>query len=142
VITFAMLVAVIVAGAAGGAALLVDRTGGLVRMTVDQLPSWMPLADYTVPGIVLAVLLGLVPIAAVVLLARRSPRGWTMTTTVGLLLLVWTVAHLVVFGLTFPAVQAGILIAGILLTALGVDGAATDESRQAVPSNEYADDDS
>jgi hypothetical protein len=142
VITFALLAVVIVAGAAGGAALLVDRTGGLVRMTVDQLPSWMPLADYTVPGVVLAVLFGLVPIAAVVLLARRSPRGWTMTTTVGLLLLLWTVGQLVVFGLTFPAVQAGILIAGILLTALGVDGAATDESRQAVPSYEYADDDS
>ena len=142
VITYALLVAVIVAGSAGAAALLVDRTGRLVRMTVDQLPSWMPLADYTVPGVVLAVLFGLVPLAAVVLLARRSARGWTMTTTVGLLLLAWTVGQVVVFGLTFPAVQAGILIAGILLTALGVDGAATDESRQAAPSYEYADDDS
>jgi hypothetical protein len=56
--------------------------------------------------------------------------------------LAWTVGQLVVFGLTFPAVHAGILIAGILLTALGVDGAATDESQDAVPSYEYADDDS
>ncbi len=82
----------------------------------------MPLADYTVLGIALIVLFGLLPIAAVVLLVRRSPRGWTATAAVGLLLLAWTVGQLVVFGLPFPAVQAGILIAGILLTALGVDG--------------------
>jgi hypothetical protein len=142
VITVALLVVLILAGWAGGAALLIDRTGGMVGMTVDQLPPWMPLADYTLLGIALIVLFGLLPIAAVVLLVRRSPRGWTATTAVGLLLLAWTVGQLVVFGLTFPAVHAGILIAGILLTALGVDGAATDESQDAVPSYEYADDDS
>ena len=72
VITVALLVVLILAGWAGGAALLIDRTGGMVGMTVDQLPPWMPLAGYTLLGIALIVLFGLLPIASVVLLVRRS----------------------------------------------------------------------
>ena len=58
-------------GLAGGLALVTDPSGARLRLTVDQLPAWPLLDDYTVPGIALIVLFGLLPLAAAGLLARR-----------------------------------------------------------------------
>jgi hypothetical protein len=146
VITLAVLVVVAAAGWAGGLALLTDRSGGRLGLSVDVLPSWPLLDDYTLPGIVLTVLFGVLPVVAVVLLRRHSAGGWSATTAVGLLLVVWSVGQIVVIGLAFPAVQTGAFMAGIVLTGLGIDGAASvgtsDESGSAVESYEHADDES
>ena len=126
-------------------ALLTDPTGGRLGMTVDQLPAWPLLDDYLVPGIALIVLFGLLPIAAAGAAGPAAPRGWTATAAVGAApgVLVGRADGRV--GLAFPTVQVGFLIVGIVLTGLGVDGGAsvgaTDESRDAVRSYEYADDD-
>jgi hypothetical protein len=145
VITLAVLVLLALGGFAGGLAFLTDPSGGRLGITVDELPAWpLPedytplLADYTVPGITLILLFGLLPIAAVVQLARYRASGWTLTAVVGLLLLGWMVGQIVAIGLTFPAMQAGFLVVGIVLIGLGVDGAASvgtsDESQPAVQS--------
>jgi hypothetical protein len=146
VLTFILLALPIIGGGAGGLAFLLDRSGGMLGMSVEQLPSWLRLDDYMVPGAVLIGLFGLLPLVAVVLLARRSTRGWPVTVAVGLLLILWSVLQLVVLGLPYAAVAAGSLIVGILLTGLGVDGGAvarmTDEWSPAVESYEHADDES
>ena len=133
VITLGLLGVLVLAGLAGGLALLTDPTGGRLGMTVDELPGWPLLDDYTLPGIALIVLFGVLPLAAAVLLVRHRTAGWTLTTAVGVLLVLWTPGQVVAIGLASPAFHAGVLIEGILLAGLGVDGYASvgagDESR-------------
>ena len=137
-ITLAVLGVLVLGGLAGGVALVTEPTGARLGLTVDQLPAWPLLGDYLVPGIALIVLFGLLPIAAIVWLFRRDDRGWTLTTAVGLLLVVWIIGQLVAIGLSFAAMQIGFLLVGILLTGLGLDGGASarasDESYDAVRS--------
>jgi hypothetical protein len=138
VITLVVLVLLIVGGWLGGVAFLIAPDGGAMGMTVDELPEWPLLGDYTVPGIALIVLFGLLPVAAVVLLVRHRALGWTATTAVGLVLVACTLGQIVAIGLPFLAIQAGFLAVGIVLTGLGVDGGASvgtsDESRRALRS--------
>jgi hypothetical protein len=122
VITLALLGVLALGGLAGGVALLTDPTGGRLGLTVETLPGWLLIDDYTLPGIALIVLFGIVPIAAAVLLVRRRALGWTLTTALGLLLVFWTAGQVVTIGLPAPGIQAGFLIVGILLGGLGVDG--------------------
>ncbi len=125
-------------GLAGGAALLTDRTGGRVGLTVDELPAWPLLDDYTVPGAALVVLLGLLPRLAAWLLVRRHPRAWAATTAVGLVLVLVAAGSVVLVGLAYPLLQAAFVVAGVLTTGLGVDGGTSvgtsDESLDAVRS--------
>ena len=125
VITLGLLGVLALGGLAGGLALLTDPTGGRLGMTVDALPGWPLLDDYRLPGIALIVLFGVFPIAAAVQLVRRRALGWTLTTAVGVLLVLWMVGQVAAIGLAFPAIQAGFLIVGILLAGLGLDGNAS-----------------
>ena len=125
VITLGLLGVLALGSLAGGLALVTDRTGGRLGMTVDELPGWPLLDDYTLPGVVLIVLFAVLPIAAAVLLVRRRALGWTLTTAVGVLLVFWTLGLVAAIGLRFAVVQAGFLSAGVLLAGLGVDGNAS-----------------
>ena len=74
-IAVALLGLLALGGLAGGLAFVTDPTGGRLGMTVDQLPTWLPLTDYLVPGVALIVLFGLLPAAVAWLHVRRSPRA-------------------------------------------------------------------
>ena len=102
VITLGLLGVLVLGGLAGGLALLTDPTGGRLGLTVDQLPGWLLIGNYTLPGIALIVLFGVLPLAAAVLLVRRRALGWTLTTAVGLLLVFWTAGQMVAIGLPAP----------------------------------------
>jgi hypothetical protein len=138
VIAIAVLGVLGICGLASGLALVTDPSGARLRLTVDQLPAWPLLGDYTVPGVALMVLFGLLPLAVAGLLARRHPLGWAATAAMGLLVVFGAAGSVVLVGLAFPLVQAAFLIVGIVLTGLGVDGGASvgasDESREAVGS--------
>ena len=122
-------------GLASGLALVSDPSGARLRLTVEQLPAWPLLGDYTVPGVALMVLFGLLPLAVAGLLARRHPLGWAATAATGLLLVFGIAGSVVLVGFASPLVQAAFLIVGIVLTGLGVDGGASvgtsDESADA-----------
>ncbi|MFD2093985.1 hypothetical protein [Blastococcus deserti] len=143
-LTVAVLAVISLGGAAAGLALVTDPSGGSVGLTVDELPGWPLLGDYRVPGLLLFVLFGLLPVVAALHLRRRSARGWTAATAVGVLLVLWSIGQVVVIGLRFPLVQTGFLILGMVLTGLGLDGGATvgtrDEFRPAGRSYGHADD--
>ena len=55
-----------------------------------------------------------------------------------MLLVLWMIGQVVAIGFAFPAMQGGFLIAGMVLTALGLDGGTSvgtsDESRRLVRS--------
>ena len=76
VITIGFLGVLGVGGLLGGLAFLIDPTGARLGMTVEELPAWPLLDDYTVPGVALIVLFGLFPlVAAVQLPGAGRPAG-------------------------------------------------------------------
>jgi hypothetical protein len=138
VLTLVVLAVVGLGALAVGLALVTDPSGGRLGMAVEQLPSWLPLEDYLIPGLAVIALFGLLPALAAVLLVRRSALGWPLASATGLLVVLWSMGLVVAIGLPFPAVQAGFLMVGILLTGLGADGGASvgtgDDSRAAAQS--------
>ncbi len=62
-----LLVVLIAGGWVGGIGFLTDPSGSGLGMTTDQLPRWPLLDDYTVPGVLLLLGFGVLPLPAVVL---------------------------------------------------------------------------
>ena len=118
-----LLLVLVVGGWIGGVGLLTDPSGGGLGMTTDHLPEWPLLADYTVPGLLLVLGFGGLPLPAVVLLARRHAAGFLAAAGVGLVLIAWMLAQLVAIGLLFPGMQLGFLALGAVLVILGLTGA-------------------
>ena len=122
-ITVLLLVVLIAGGWVGGIGFLTDPSGSGLGMTTDQLPRWPLLDDYTVPGVLLLLGFGVLPLPAVVLLARRRPYGFLAAAGVGLLLVAWMLAQFAAIGLLLPGMQFGFLAVGGVLIALGLTGA-------------------
>ena len=134
-VTSAVL-AVLVGGAwFGGLSFLADPSGGGMGMTTAELPDWPLLDDFTLPGVALVVLFGLLPLVPLLLLLRRDRRGWTAAALVGALLVVWMLGQLLVLGPAFPGMQLTFLAVGALLVTAGLAGRrAADEFRSPVRS--------
>ena len=126
-ITLAVLVVLVGGGWYGGLSFVTDPSGAGLGMTTAELPDWPLVADYTLPGVALVVLFGLLPLVPIVLLLRGDPRGWPATSAVGAVLVLWMLGQLVAIGLTFPGMQLTFLAVGLLLTALGSAGLRLDE---------------
>ncbi len=122
-ITVLLLAVLLAGGWVGGIGFLTDPSGNGLGMTTDQLPRWPLLEDYTVPGVLLLLAFGVLPLPAVVLLARRRPSGFLAASGVGLLLVAWMLAQLAAIGLLLSGMQLGFLALGALLIALGLTGA-------------------
>ncbi len=122
-ITVLLLAVLLAGGWVGGIGFLTDPSGNGLGMTTDQLPRWPLLEDYTVPGVLLLLAFGVLPLPAVVLLARRRPSGFLAASGVGLLLVAWMLAQLAAIGLLLPGMQFGFLAVGGVLIALGSTGA-------------------
>jgi hypothetical protein len=74
---WALVVAVVflaLGGLYGGAAMLLDPSGGSLGMA-SVLPR-LPVSDFTLPGVFLAVVMGLAPLAVAYGLVRRPPLVW------------------------------------------------------------------
>jgi len=122
-ITVLLLVALIAGGWVGGISFLTDPSGSGLGMTTDQLPRWPLLDDYTVPGVLLLLGFGVLPLPAVALLARRRPAGFLAAAGVGLSLIAWMLAQFAAIGLLLPGMQFSFLAVGGVLIALGSTGA-------------------
>ncbi|MGY2129582.1 hypothetical protein [Blastococcus sp. SYSU DS0617] len=114
----ALLLVLIVGAWVGGISFVTDPSGGTLGMSPTQLPNWPLLVDYTVPGLLLIVLFGLLPIAALVALVRRPQLGWPAAAAVGVLLMVWMLVQILALGLLFPGMQLAFLAIGAVLVVL------------------------
>ena len=123
--TLAVLAVLVGGGWFGGLSFLTDPSGAGLGMTTAELPDWLD--DFTLPGVALLVLFGLLPLVPIVLLLRGDARGWPATAAVGALLVLWMLGQVVAIGLTFPGMQLTFLAVGVLLTALGSAGLRLDE---------------
>jgi hypothetical protein len=85
----------------GGAALVAAPDGSLVAAVVDVDPSHLagtPFVDYAVPGVLLAVAVGLPPLVASYALLRRRSWAWPASVATVALLLGWLFVELLVVG--------------------------------------------
>ena len=120
--TVLLLVVLLAGGWVGGIGFLTDPSGSGLGMSTDQLPRWPLLDDYTVPGVLLLLGFGVLPLPAVVLLARRRPSGFLAAAGVGLSLGAWMLAQFAAIGVLLPGMQFGFLAVGGVLIALGLTG--------------------
>jgi hypothetical protein len=123
--TLAVLVVLVGGGWYGGLSFVTDPSGGGMGMTTAELPDWLD--DFSLSGVALLVLFGLLPLVPIALLLRGDRRGWPATAAIGALLVLWMLGQIVVLGLTFPGMQLTFLSVGLLLTALGSAGLRIDE---------------
>lgn len=79
-------------GLAGGAAFLVDPSGGVVGVPTEVLTP-LPIDDFMLPGLVLFVGLGLLPLASAYGLYTNRRWAWHVAVSVGILLCAWAVAE-------------------------------------------------
>ena len=116
----------------GGVAFLVDPSGGILQVEVSILKG-LPLKDFTLPGLFLLVVYGILPLILLYSLWQRprwawmdsfnrwSRHHWTWTATVALslVLIVWISIQLILIGFQAP-VQAITALIGVLLLILSL----------------------
>ena len=120
-----------ISGIAGGVALVLDPSGGVLQMPVSVLRSG-PFTDFLVPGLILLLVLGVVPAAIAVALWSRPRWGamgwlegvfgehwsWVGAGVVGAGLLIWLVVELWMVGPSALLWAYGLLAAAIVAAAL------------------------
>lgn len=107
-------------GVVGGSALVMDPSGGLVRIPASWLDG-SSFSDYLVPGLILLVVLGLFPLLALYGLWTRLLWAWHSALAVGVGLIVWIAVEILIIGYkSSPPLQLGygLLGIGMLFTAL------------------------
>jgi hypothetical protein len=113
----ALLTTITVAALAGGALLLMDRSGSLLGLSVADMGA-APFADYTIPGTVLLILFGVLPTPVLVGLWRGRRWARELSGMIGAALAAWVTAQVIWFGPVSP-IQALVWIAGVALLMLG-----------------------
>jgi hypothetical protein len=102
-------------GAIGGGAGLVQDPVGNIGMPLSMLEG-SPFSDYLIPGLILLIVVGLVPAAALYGLARRQRWGWWLAIVAGAGLVIWIVTEVMLLGY-LPGSGIGLQIAMGLLGA-------------------------
>jgi hypothetical protein len=104
----------------GGAALLLGPRGEILPLPLSALAG-SPFADYTVPGAILFLVIGLGPLAAAVLTWRRHRLAPLLACATGGALIVWFAVEIAIVGYTNkPPLQAFYLALGAAIVLVGV----------------------
>jgi uncharacterized BrkB/YihY/UPF0761 family membrane protein len=106
----------------GGAALVAAPDGSFVDAVVPVDLSHLegtPFTDYTMPGLILVVALGVVPLVAAYGAVRRAPWAWLATLGSGVLLLGWLLVEYLLLGY-FSPLQPAYAVFGLLLLTLAL----------------------
>jgi hypothetical protein len=104
------------AGGAGLAAM--PDQGGPMRLSMSWLEG-TPFPDYTIPGIVLFLGNGLLPLGAIYLILRRHPMAALATMGVGLWSIAWLVAEVFFIQEFIPLFHGGYGLLGLAIAACG-----------------------
>ncbi|QOS82336.1 hypothetical protein JNUCC31_06255 [Paenibacillus sp. JNUCC31] len=117
----------------GGGVLMIDPSGNLVQMP-DSLLEHSPFGSFLIPGIILLLVLGVMPMVTAIVLIRRTPWeigeklnlysnqywGWTFSLYTGFALIIWImvqvywIQHVSVIHLVYFAWGVGIQIVTLL----------------------------
>jgi hypothetical protein len=105
-------------GLGGGVTLVADPTGASLGLP-DDLLEHSPFRNYLIPGLILLVVLGVVPLIVSWGLWRRRRWSWYGSVFVGIALIVWIIVQIMLIGYgTDPPLQA--IYGGLGVTILGL----------------------
>lgn len=84
-------------GIVGGTGLIIDPSGEMLDIPVKWLAG-SPFPDYLIPGIILALILGIYPL--VIFIGLLKHRDWALTGTrnLGFALIIWIATEILVIG--------------------------------------------
>ena len=115
-------------GLYGGAALLLDPAGGLLGVSAELLEN-LPLSNFILPGLFLLIVMGLTPLALIILLWKRVIWAWPTAVALSLVLILWVTTQLLLWGSPVP-IQLTYLGLGFLLLVLNLTPAVRQDSRK------------
>jgi hypothetical protein len=119
-IAIALEVFLAIGALGGGAALLLGPRGEIIPLPLSAL-SGSPFADYSVPGAILFLVIGIGPMAAAVLTWRRHRLAPLLACATGGVLLVWLAVEIAIVGYTNkPPLQAFYLALGAAIALIGI----------------------
>ena len=119
-IAIALEVFLAIGALVGGAALLLGPRGEILPLPVSALAG-SPFADYSVPGAILFIVIGLGPLAAAVLTWRRHRLAPLLACATGGALIIWLAVEIAIVGYSNkPPLQALYLALGVVIVLVGV----------------------
>lgn len=114
---FVLLIAQAVGAIGGGIALVAGPQGEILHMPVSQLEG-SPFDSFLIPGLVLLIVLGVLPLAAAIGFWRRRSWAWWAAGVVGCGLIIWIVVEMMVIDYHWLQLAYGVMGALIVLACL------------------------
>lgn len=114
----------------GGLVLIIDPSGELIQMPITLLEH-SPFSNFLIPGMILLVMLGILPLVVTYGLIRNQPRelanrlnlfpekhwAWTYSLYIGFILIIW-IAVEAYFIQHFAVIHLGYIILAVLIQAI------------------------
>lgn len=104
-------------GLAGGLSLALRPDGSIMQMPVSYLDG-SPFSDYLIPGLILLLVLGVLPLVAVAGLWMGRRWAWYAAVVVGLGLMIWILVEILI--IPFNWLQPAFGVVGVLIFAVAV----------------------
>jgi hypothetical protein len=102
-------------GLAGGLALTLKPDGSIMKMPLSYLDG-SPFSDFLIPGLVLLLVLGVLPLAAAAGLWMRRTWAWYAAFAVGCGLMIWILVEITI--IPFSWLQPMFGVVGVLIFAV------------------------
>jgi hypothetical protein len=116
-ILLALLVIQGVGGFAGGLSLTLKPDGSIMQMPVSHLDG-SPFSDYLIPGLILMLVLGVLPLAAAAGLWTGRRWAWYAAVAVGAGLMIWILVEMTIIPYTW--LQPAFGVVGVLIFAVAL----------------------
>ena len=107
-----LLVAQAVGAIGGGAVLVISPDGDIMHMPVSQLDD-SPFDSFLIPGLILLIVLGILPLVAAVGVWYRQTWAWWASGVVGCGLMIWIAVELTI--ITFSWFHVAYALMGLLI---------------------------
>jgi hypothetical protein len=114
-ILLALLVVQGLGGLGGGLALTLKPDGSIMQMPLSYLDG-SPFSDFLIPGLILLLVLGVLPLVAAVGVWRRRKWGWFAAFIVGCALMIWILVEITI--VPFIWLQPTFGVIGVLIFAV------------------------